>query len=65
MSKFRRLAEFLIITSARVAFAAVLIEVGHGGAPHPEPSTAKATAYYTILAAAALDSDQGLQSALH
>ena len=64
MSKFRRLAGFLI-TSARVAFAAALLKVGHGGAPHLESSTAKATAYYTILAAAALDSDQGLQDAWH
>ena len=64
MSKFRRLAGFLI-TSARVAFAAALIEVGQEGALHSESSTAKAAAYYTILSAAASGSDRGLQDGWH
>ena len=64
MSKFRRLAGVLI-TSARVAFAAALAEVGHGEASQPDSSTAKAASYYAILATVASGFDRGLQDAWH
>lgn len=64
MSKFRRLAGVLI-TSARVAFAAALAKVGHGEASQPDSSTAKAASYYAILATVASESDRGLQDAWH
>ena len=64
MSKFRRLAGFLI-TSARVAFAAALVEVGHDGEPQLKSSTARAAAYYAILATMASGSDRGLRDAWH
>ena len=54
-----------MISTARVAFAAAVMEVGEGGSNHPDSSTAKAAGYYTILTMVASGTDQSLQELWH